>query len=42
MLKNFKQATLRSLKTSGGSTLVPKSPGRRQRVLILSVTEAAG
>ncbi|MDQ1637750.1 MAG: hypothetical protein QOF62_1089 [Pyrinomonadaceae bacterium] len=35
MLKKFKQATLRSLKTSGVSTLVQNSRWRRQRLLIL-------
>ena len=32
MLKKFKQATLRSLKTSGVSTLVQNSRWRRQRL----------
>jgi peptidoglycan/xylan/chitin deacetylase (PgdA/CDA1 family) len=36
MLKKFKQATLRSLKTSGVSTLVQNSRWRRQRLLILA------
>ena len=36
MLKRFKQATLRSLKTSGVSTLVQNSRWRRQRLLILA------
>jgi len=36
MLKKFKQATLRSLKTSGLSTLVQNSRWRRQRLLILA------
>jgi peptidoglycan/xylan/chitin deacetylase (PgdA/CDA1 family) len=36
MLKRFKQATLRSLKTSGVSTLVHNSRWRRQRLLILA------
>ena len=36
MLKRFKQATLRSLKTTGVSTLVQNSRWRRQRLLILA------
>jgi peptidoglycan/xylan/chitin deacetylase (PgdA/CDA1 family) len=36
MLKKFKQATLRSLKTAGVSTLVHNSRWRRQRLLILA------
>jgi len=36
MLKKFKQATLRSLKSSGVSTLVQNSRWRRQRLLILA------
>ena len=36
MLKKFKQATLRSLKTTGLSTLVHNSRWRRQRLLILA------
>jgi peptidoglycan/xylan/chitin deacetylase (PgdA/CDA1 family) len=36
MLKEFKQATLRSLKTAGVSTLVQNSRWRRQRLLILA------
>lgn len=36
MLKKFKQATLRSLKTAGVSTLVQNSRWRRQRLLILA------
>ena len=36
MLKKFKQATLRSLKTTGVSTLVHNSRWRRQRLLILA------
>lgn len=36
MLKNFKLATLKSLKTSGVSTLVQNSRWRRQRLLILA------
>jgi peptidoglycan/xylan/chitin deacetylase (PgdA/CDA1 family) len=36
MLKTFKQATLRSLKTAGVSTLVQNSRWRRQRLLILA------
>ncbi len=36
MLKKFKQATLKSLKTSGVSTLVQNSRWRRQRLLILA------
>jgi peptidoglycan/xylan/chitin deacetylase (PgdA/CDA1 family) len=36
MLKKFKQATLRSLKTSGLSTLVQNSRWRRERLLILA------
>jgi peptidoglycan/xylan/chitin deacetylase (PgdA/CDA1 family) len=36
MLKRFKQATLRSLKTSGVSGLVHNSRWRRQRLLILA------
>ena len=36
MLKNFKLATLKSLKTTGVSTLVQNSRWRRQRLLILA------
>lgn len=36
MLKRFKQATLRSLKTTGMSSLVQSSRWRRQRLLILA------
>jgi len=36
MLKKFKQATLRSLKTSGVATLVHNSRWRRERLLILA------
>jgi peptidoglycan/xylan/chitin deacetylase (PgdA/CDA1 family) len=36
MLKKFKQATLRSLKSAGVSTLVQNSRWRRQRLLILA------
>ena len=36
MLKKFKQAALRSLKTAGVSTLVHNSRWRRQRLLILA------
>ena len=36
MLKKFKQATLRSLKSTGVSTLVHNSRWRRQRLLILA------
>lgn len=36
MLKQFKQATLRSLKSTGVSTLVQNSRWRRQRLLILT------
>ena len=36
MLKEFKQATLKSLKTAGVSTLVQNSRWRRQRLLILA------
>jgi peptidoglycan/xylan/chitin deacetylase (PgdA/CDA1 family) len=36
MLKKFKQATLKSLKTTGVSTLVHKSRWRRERLLILA------
>jgi peptidoglycan/xylan/chitin deacetylase (PgdA/CDA1 family) len=36
MLKKFKQATLKSLKTSGVATLVQNSRWRRQRLLILA------
>ena len=36
MLKQFKQATLRSLKTAGVSTLAQNSRWRRQRLLILA------
>jgi peptidoglycan/xylan/chitin deacetylase (PgdA/CDA1 family) len=36
MLKKFKQATLRSLKTAGVSTLIHNSRWRRQRLLILA------
>lgn len=36
MLKNFKRATLKSLKTTGVSTLVHNSRWRRQRLLILA------
>lgn len=36
MLKRFKQATLKSLKTTGVSTLVQNSRWRRQRLLILA------
>jgi len=36
MLKKFKQVTLRSLKSSGVSTLVQNSRWRRQRLLILA------
>src|SRR5260370_20076936 len=36
MLKKFKQAALKSLKTAGVSTLVHNSRWRRQRLLILA------
>src|SRR5437660_10395724 len=36
MLKKFKQATLRSLKTAGVSTMVHNSRWRRERLLILA------
>ena len=36
MLKKFKQATLKSLKTTGMSSLVKGSRWRRQRLLILA------
>src|SRR3989441_10602920 len=36
MLKKFKQATLRSLKTAGVATLVHNSRWRRERLLILA------
>ena len=36
MLKSFKQATLKSLKTAGVSTLVQNSRWRRERLLILA------
>ena len=36
MLKKFKQATLKSLKTAGVSSFVQRSRWRRQRLLILA------